>query len=122
MGSDPRRKPQSQSTLTSSQPSAFVTSPEIIDHEAWFADSGISNHLTADPNQLAQHAPYGGKERLTIGDGKSLLIAHAGTSSLPSLSMHPTCFERSLCDSHYLVIKTRKDRVKLCNPTTRGEV
>ncbi|KAK0605463.1 hypothetical protein LWI29_027163 [Acer saccharum] len=46
------------------QPSVFVATPETVDDECWYADSGANNHVTGDANNLNQKVEYNGKNSL----------------------------------------------------------
>uniref|UniRef100_A0A803NLU9 Retrovirus-related Pol polyprotein from transposon TNT 1-94-like beta-barrel domain-containing protein n=1 Tax=Cannabis sativa TaxID=3483 RepID=A0A803NLU9_CANSA len=59
--------------------SALVATPEMLNDDSWYADSGASKHLTADANKLQTKTEYEGKELITIGDGSQLPISHIGT-------------------------------------------
>ncbi|KAM6545892.1 hypothetical protein CsatB_026628 [Cannabis sativa] len=68
MGSDPHTSNQNKTGQNNNNPSAFIATPEVLDSEAWFADSGASNHITADPSVIPQKQEYGGKEKVTVGN------------------------------------------------------
>uniref|UniRef100_A0A803Q5F0 Reverse transcriptase Ty1/copia-type domain-containing protein n=1 Tax=Cannabis sativa TaxID=3483 RepID=A0A803Q5F0_CANSA len=59
MGSDPKTGGQT-SQKNSQGAAAYTAAPEIIDSEAWFVDSGASNHVTADENNMTQKNEYEG--------------------------------------------------------------
>uniref|UniRef100_A0A803NLS5 Integrase catalytic domain-containing protein n=1 Tax=Cannabis sativa TaxID=3483 RepID=A0A803NLS5_CANSA len=59
----------------SSNASAFLTAPENTDLDSWYANSGATNHVTADASNLSQKSEYNGKESLVVGDGNKLLIS-----------------------------------------------
>ena len=46
----------------------------------WFTDTGATNHVTPDLNNLSLHSEYVGTDSLAVGNGKSLPISHIGTS------------------------------------------
>ena len=46
----------------------------------WFKDTGATNHVTSDLNNLSIHSDYVGNNNLVIGNGKGLPISHAGSS------------------------------------------
>lgn len=48
---------------------------EVVDSDAWYTDFGASNHITSADTNLNQKAEYGGKGKLTIGDGNRLNIS-----------------------------------------------
>lgn len=50
----------------------------------WLMDSGATNNMTSDLNNLALHQPYTGDDAVLIGDGLGLSITHTGSLSLPS--------------------------------------
>lgn len=63
------------------QPRAnMVASP--YDPNGWLLDSGATNHITSDLNNLALHQPYTGGEDVTIADGTGLHIGNTGSSFL----------------------------------------
>ena len=47
------------------------------DHN-WYVDSGATNHVTANLQNLNLHQDYKGKGKLTIGNGSKLQISHIG--------------------------------------------
>ncbi|KAL1194500.1 Retrovirus-related Pol polyprotein from transposon RE2 [Cardamine amara subsp. amara] len=53
----------------------------------WLLDTGTSNHVTTDLNNLALYSPYQGNKTVVIGDGSGHPITHTGSTSL-SLSSH----------------------------------
>uniref|UniRef100_A0A803QCY3 Integrase catalytic domain-containing protein n=1 Tax=Cannabis sativa TaxID=3483 RepID=A0A803QCY3_CANSA len=82
MGSDPHSSNQNKTGQNNNNPSAFIATPEFLDSEAWFADSGASNNITADPSVIPQKQEYGGKEKVTVGNGDKLVISHFGNGKL----------------------------------------
>lgn len=52
--------------------------------QTWFADSGASNHITTDMNNLELSVPYLGGDEITVGNGLGLCITHTGFSTLKS--------------------------------------
>ena len=50
--------------------------------DPWLADSGISDHLTANLNNLSVQSQYKGSEQITVGNGQALPINHIGNASL----------------------------------------
>ncbi|PKU80445.1 Retrovirus-related Pol polyprotein from transposon TNT 1-94 [Dendrobium catenatum] len=53
---------------------------------AWFLDSGASTHLTNSLDNLSLSKPYNGSDNVTIGDGTTVGITHAGAGILPTPS------------------------------------
>ena len=49
---------------------------------SWYPDSGATDHLTADLNNLQVHSDYTGNDRVHIGDGTGLIINNIGHSSI----------------------------------------
>ena len=50
--------------------------------DPWLADSGISNHLTANLGNLFVQSQYKGPEQITVSNGQTLPINHIGNASL----------------------------------------
>lgn len=63
------------------KPTAYIASPDTVMDQAWYADSGASHHVTNDKNNVAEAREYGGKEKMTVGNGTALSIAHIGYKS-----------------------------------------
>ncbi|KAL2457867.1 Uncharacterized protein Adt_46191 [Abeliophyllum distichum] len=78
MGSVPGQTKNTQALV-----SAFSTAIETTGDDAWFADSGASNQVTMDAQNLQQGVEYIGKTKLMVGDGTKLEIKHIGESSIP---------------------------------------
>lgn len=53
----------------------------------WLTDSGATNHITADINNLSLCNDYNGNETVAVGNGQGLNISHIGNSKL-STSTH----------------------------------
>ena len=70
---------QSQSTDTYSQFFPRADSP-------WFVDSGATNHITTNLNNLSLLSPYQGIDKVTVGDDKALHISHVGVGHLHTQS------------------------------------
>ncbi|PKU81629.1 Retrovirus-related Pol polyprotein from transposon TNT 1-94 [Dendrobium catenatum] len=73
--------PDTTSTTTASR--AMVAATESDNHD-WYLDSGASAHLTNSADNLSQATSYTGNDNITIGDGRSLSIAHSGNGILPT--------------------------------------
>ncbi|KAI5316599.1 hypothetical protein L3X38_036306 [Prunus dulcis] len=54
--------------------------------EVWIADSGATNHMTADISALSTPASYPNADTITAANGAGLNIAHIGASILPTPS------------------------------------
>lgn len=61
--------------------SAMMSAPYSSIDFTWYPDSGASNHLTFDPNNLMTKTSYTGTEKIHIGDRSCLDIHHIGCSS-----------------------------------------
>lgn len=66
-----------------STPKQFAAQQQpSFSNPAWFVNSGATNHITSNLNNLSLHSPYHGGDKVTIGNGKQLLITHVGTGML----------------------------------------
>ncbi|KAL5751167.1 hypothetical protein ACOSP7_025770 [Xanthoceras sorbifolium] len=63
---------------------AYIASPSTVAGPTWYIDSGATNHITADLNNLSVKNEYKGNERLAVGNGNLLPISHFGCSVIPS--------------------------------------
>lgn len=63
---------------------------ELSSENAWYPDSGATNHVTFDLNNLNLGSEYQGSERIQMGNGAGLKISHLGSSTLtdPSHTSH----------------------------------
>ena len=61
-------------------------------------DSGATDHVTSDLNQLNVSRNYSGNDQLQVGSGEYLYISHTGYSAIPS-AFHSKClhFKNILC-------------------------
>ena len=75
LGSHDGNNPRSSTSDT------FVAQSSFSDL-SWFVDSGATNHITSNLNNLSLHTPYNGGDKVAIGNGKKLLITHVSTSHL----------------------------------------
>lgn len=57
------------------QPLDNSSQSSLSDHSL-FVDSGATNHITSDLNNLSLHAPYSGGDKVSIGNGKQLFISN----------------------------------------------
>ena len=80
--------PDSQPTQLSRPPSnittnnnmqAMVASPSSSINDSWFMDTGVTHHLSQTLDDLSHKIPYQGDDKVAIGDGKQLSIAHIGS-------------------------------------------
>jgi hypothetical protein len=54
-----------------------------VDH-AWYLDSGASSHVTSDLGKFFTYSAYRGTEKLAVGNGDQLPIAHIGNDIVNS--------------------------------------
>lgn len=59
-----------------------MATPEILNDPKWLADSGATNHVTADGGNLAIKSRYSGNDSLIVGNGTRLGIEHTGSSAV----------------------------------------
>ncbi|KAJ4761435.1 hypothetical protein LUZ62_071810 [Rhynchospora pubera] len=57
------------------------TQPQLTSSNDWIIDSGATNHVTSDLNNLSSFFPYQGSDNLQIGNGMGLSISHVGSTS-----------------------------------------
>uniref|UniRef100_A0A2N9EKD3 Integrase catalytic domain-containing protein n=1 Tax=Fagus sylvatica TaxID=28930 RepID=A0A2N9EKD3_FAGSY len=50
--------------------------------ETWLTDTGATDHITANANNLSPQAPYQGQEQVSVGNGQNLPIQNIGNSQL----------------------------------------
>ncbi|PKU68032.1 Retrovirus-related Pol polyprotein from transposon TNT 1-94 [Dendrobium catenatum] len=69
----------------SSKPNnAFLANNDSNQTVDWYIDSGASSHMTNQVDNLESYNTYKGHDTVTIGDGRSVPIAHMGTGLLPT--------------------------------------
>ena len=61
-----------------SQPSSQIVSQSTL--QIWLTDSGATNHMTADLNNLSLASPYLSNETIQITNGEGLLVSHIGST------------------------------------------
>ncbi|XP_016747590.1 uncharacterized protein [Gossypium hirsutum] len=60
------------------------TNEHELNKKVWYPDSRASNHVTSDLNNLHEATLYTGNNRLFMGNGASVPVAHIGSSSFAS--------------------------------------
>ncbi|PKU66194.1 Retrovirus-related Pol polyprotein from transposon TNT 1-94 [Dendrobium catenatum] len=63
---------------------ALIASNDVSSGVDWYIDSGASSHMTNSTDHLTTYNPYYGNDTVTIGDGRSVPIAHTGSGILPT--------------------------------------
>ncbi|KAL2491518.1 Retrovirus-related Pol polyprotein from transposon RE1 [Abeliophyllum distichum] len=69
----------SSQNIHSSNPSAYIASPNSVEDQAWYADSGASHHVTTDKNNVDEAKEYADKQKMIVGNGTSLQISRVGS-------------------------------------------
>lgn len=65
--------------------SAFFSAHHAQTDNNWYPDTGSTNHLTNDLQNLNLHAePYTGLDQIQVGNGAGLAITHTGSSKINS--------------------------------------
>ena len=62
----------------------FPSSQPQPSSSVWLADSGATNHMSADLSNLSLVAPYPATDRVQTANGEGLLVSHVGTSIIPT--------------------------------------
>lgn len=70
----------------SSSPS--IATPQTLTDQTWYVDSGATNHMTADTNNLLMKSNYQGGSQVQVGNGQAVPITHIGMSFIPSNSSY----------------------------------
>ncbi|KAL5794558.1 hypothetical protein ACOSP7_003152 [Xanthoceras sorbifolium] len=79
--------------VQSSDMSAMIASPSTVMDPNWYVDSGATNHITSDINNLSINSTYKGNKTLAVGNRQTLPISHVGKSFLPSnISSFPAIY------------------------------
>lgn len=76
----------SYQAASKTQMTAYIAQPNLVLDPAWYPDSGSTNHLTNDLNNLTLKGNYNGTDQILIGNGVALHISHIGDSTLLSSS------------------------------------
>lgn len=54
---------------------------------AWYLDSGATNHITPDADNLSSKVDYKGKSKVLVGNGNSMPIFHIGFNSFTAANL-----------------------------------
>nr|KYP53212.1 Retrovirus-related Pol polyprotein from transposon TNT 1-94 [Cajanus cajan] len=69
---NPGNQQQMQAMIAGSQ--------NMVYDDQWYPDSGATNHLTSDLNNLGSKTDYTGQDKIHMGNGQAIGINHTGTS------------------------------------------
>ena len=72
-----KNPPTKLATMTSASNAAITNN-----QDPWLANSGTTDHLTANLNNLSLQSQYEGPEQVTMGGGQTLPINHIGNGTL----------------------------------------
>ena len=64
--------------------SAYIATPESVVDPAWYIDSGATNHITSNLNNLSIRSAYRGNEKLVVGNKHMLFISNIGNTTINS--------------------------------------
>ena len=67
-----------------------MASPTTVTDSAWYPDSGATDHITADLDNLQISHEYSGNDQVRVGNGMAIPILHIGDTSFitPSRLLH----------------------------------
>lgn len=92
---------QSQSSVSSSSHIIPIATPQVVSDQTWYVDSGATNHMTADVNNLLVKNNYLGGSTVQVGNGQSVHVTHTGLSLLTSpISSRLLHLKNMLCVPH----------------------
>ncbi|GAA0163393.1 hypothetical protein LIER_19274 [Lithospermum erythrorhizon] len=80
---DTNFKYDNSSSESTAPKSTFIATSSTIGDPSWYLNSGTSNHLTADLQNLSLHNKYNESDQITVGNRNSLAIDHISTSHIP---------------------------------------
>ncbi|KAL5756412.1 hypothetical protein ACOSQ2_021158 [Xanthoceras sorbifolium] len=62
----------------------YYATPDSVNDQAWYVDSGATNHAAAYLNNLSIKNEYRGKDKLIVGNGNHLYIFNIGSTTIKS--------------------------------------
>lgn len=65
---------------------AMVAASDAGSYDAWYPDSGASNHITSNYNNLSSPSEYNGSEHIQLANGSGINISHIGHAQVLSSS------------------------------------
>ncbi|KAK9112046.1 hypothetical protein Scep_019565 [Stephania cephalantha] len=80
----------------SQQPNMLYAVSELIPNTPWYADSGATAHLAADPSMVTNSVPYAGNNALIVGDGQLFPTTGVNFAAISSLNLKLS-FHNILC-------------------------
>uniref|UniRef100_A0A803PUR2 Retrovirus-related Pol polyprotein from transposon TNT 1-94-like beta-barrel domain-containing protein n=1 Tax=Cannabis sativa TaxID=3483 RepID=A0A803PUR2_CANSA len=105
------------STKSTQNRTTFTATPEMGKDDAWYVDSGASNHVSVDTSTMTQKNKYTGKDDLIVGNGSQLTIDHIGNATFKSINNYPLILKDIL---H--VPKITKNLISISKLTTDNDV
>lgn len=74
----------------------------------WYADMGVTDHLTIDLDRLTMHELYNGSDKIQVANGSGMTISHVGQSAVPrsfcsfilNNVLHVPCVNKNLVSVH----------------------
>ncbi|KAG8502503.1 hypothetical protein CXB51_000098 [Gossypium anomalum] len=112
----PACSPVNTSSLAAHQPQAYIATPEAVEDNTWYPDSGATHHLIHLPTSLAESTPYKGPGKVYVGNGDALSVLSSGQSSLL------TCLRPLLMRSLLLVPGITKNLLSVSKFTKDNQV
>lgn len=97
---------------------SLASSSTPVNNEVWIGDSGATHHMTSDLRNLTIAQPYTTDNKITIGNGAGLNVAHTGHSYIkpadhilrlnvvlhvPNLAMNLLSFTKLCRDNHCFI-------------------
>ncbi|KAL4296766.1 hypothetical protein GQ457_12G008730 [Hibiscus cannabinus] len=67
---------------------AFIATPEVLDDNAWYPDSGATHHLTKDVHNLQPETVSPTSGAVQVGNGNKLFIKYLGQSTFLNSDKH----------------------------------
>ena len=63
---------------------ATIATPDTVSDQSWYPDSGATNHLTPDLQNLMAPQEFPGSDQIYMGNGSGLQISHTGYNTFTS--------------------------------------
>lgn len=91
--------------------SVYYSSPDITANPDWLFDSGATNHVTSDSNNLINKSEFNGPDKLILENGQGLSIANTGSSIIHTES--GKVILDKMFDSVNILKKKKKKKVNI---------